>query len=97
MLPPQEPVAPSRKFRATITLHNSRGDSQWSTGRLESFANSYPESCRENFSSVKFRRARDFLPCALLYIVGNNRVIDGSLVAPLNAGGGSEPRIPLGD
>jgi hypothetical protein len=48
-------------------------------------------------SSVKFRKARAFLPCELLYIVVNTLLRDGSRVAPPKDGGGSEPRIPLGD
>jgi hypothetical protein len=38
-----------------------------------------------------------FLPCGFLYVVVTKRLTDGEQVAPLKAGGGSEPRIPLGD
>jgi hypothetical protein len=46
---------------------------------------------------VKIGTMTAFLPCGILYIVGTKRLMDGARVAPLKAGGGSEPRIPLGD
>jgi hypothetical protein len=46
---------------------------------------------------VKIGSRTAFLPCGILYIVITKRLTDGARVAPLKAGGGSEPRIPLGD
>ena len=46
---------------------------------------------------VKIGVRTAFLPCGFLYVVVTNGLMDGARVAPLKGGGGSEPRIPLGD
>ena len=58
---------------------------------------SYHDHCSSFVPLVKIGTRAAFLPCGFLYIVVTKWLTDGARVAPLKSGGGSEPRIPLGD